>query len=120
MAVALLLAPSPMMRVGVAAGPPERVIVVLRNDTADPATVAQELGGAHGFRASHIYRYALKGFAASIPAQALDAIRRNPQVVRIDSDLPVQAAGQTIPTGVSRIGDLANPTAAIDGVDTRV
>ncbi len=105
---------------GVAAPAKERVIVVLRDDVADPAAVAQDLGRAHGFTVSHVYRSALKGFAAEVPAQAIAGLERNPRVDFIDSDFEVQAFAQPLPTGVDRIDADTNTTAGIDGVDERV
>jgi subtilisin len=105
---------------GVAAQSKERVIVVLRDDVADPAAVAQELGRAHGFTASHIYTAAVKGFAAEVPAQAIPGLRRNRRVAFVDPDLEVQTFAQTLPTGVDRIDADTNTTARIDGGDQRV
>jgi subtilisin len=120
LAVAFLVLLASGGAVGSAAPSKERVIVVLRDDVADPAAVAQDLGRAHGFAVGHVYRAALKGFSAEVPVQAIHGLANNPHVAFIDQDLTVQAFGQTVPTGVRRIGDLTNPTAAIDGTDTRV
>ena len=78
------------------------------------------LGRAHGFTVSHVYRSALKGFAAEVPAQAIAGLERNPRVAFIDRDFEVQAFAQPLPTGVDRIDADTNTTAGIDGVDERV
>ncbi len=90
------------------AGPPQgdasgQYIVVLRDDTADVPDVADEHARRHGAGVQHIYEYALKGYAAAIPAQALAGIQRDPRVAFIAEDRPVWAVGQTLPTGVDRI-----------------
>lgn len=95
---------------GAAQAGTEDVIVVLRSDVQDPAAVARDLSQAHG----------LEGFAARVPAAARAALERNPRVAFVDRDLPVFATAQTLPTGVDRIDADRDPTAAIDGNDTRV
>jgi aqualysin 1 len=68
-------------------------IVVLRKDVADPARLATELvGAAHG-TLRFTYSHALKGFAADLPDQALEALRRNPNVSYVEADQSVQLFG---------------------------
>ena len=97
-----------------------RYIVTLRSDVADPGAEASALGRAHRFTADHVYQYALKGFSAAIPGSALAGLRRNPLVVSIELDQPVQADAQTMPPGIDRVEADRDPTANIDGVDERV
>ncbi len=78
---------------------------MLRDDVARPGAVAAELARAHGLAVSHVYRHALKGFAAQIPDAALAAIERNPRVAFIEPDQHVEAFDHlTDPTGIGRIG----------------
>jgi len=77
-------------------------IVVLR-DGVDVTQVAQQHAGL-GARISFLYRYALSGYAARLSPTALARIERDPRVRFVSPDLPVAALGQTIPTGVRRIG----------------
>jgi subtilisin family serine protease len=42
------------------------------------------LAKSHG--AKHVYRYALKGFAANLSPQAIEGLRHNPNVLRIEAD----------------------------------
>lgn len=65
----VLLAPLTALLLGLAAMPPvarsavlDRYIVVLRDDI-DAETVAGEHAAAHALVGSHVYRYALKGYA---------------------------------------------------------
>ena len=44
-----------------------RYIVLLKDDVFDPAQIAAEHGKAHGFKESHVYRHALRGYAATLP-----------------------------------------------------
>jgi subtilisin family serine protease len=70
----------------------DRYIVVLRADARDDvAASASSMGGTVHFR----YAHALKGFAATLPAQALAALQQNPQVDYIVADgiATISAAG---------------------------
>ena len=92
----------------------DRYIVVFKNTVADPQAEAQALmrGVANG-RLHHVYGNAIKGFAATVPAQALDAIRRNPNVESVEQDLSVRV-NQTSPQnsatwGLDRIDQADRP-----------
>ncbi|MDP9364984.1 MAG: S8 family serine peptidase, partial [Chloroflexota bacterium] len=80
-----------------------RYIVVLRDDVREPRSAASDLGRAYGLSVSHVYDTVLNGFAARVPAQALEGLRRNPRVAFVDQDVTV-AATATMPTGVDRVG----------------
>jgi subtilisin len=85
-----------------------RYIVVLKPSTADPGAVAAEHGRRYGADVRFVYRYAIKGYAATIPTSRLSAIRSDWRVAYISADRPVQADAQTLPTGINRIdGDLS-------------
>ena len=87
-----------------AAGSPlERVIVQLNDDVADPQQAAEALIQPFQGRLGHVYQHALKGFSVELPAAAVSALQRNPAVKLVEPDVLVQAAGQTVPTGVDRI-----------------
>lgn len=93
----------------------ENAIVVLREGTADPGVVAAEHARAYGVRTRLVYRSALDGYAATIPAGRLDAIRRDPRVAYITPDRPVTAAAQGLPAGVDRIDGESSSTRAGNG-----
>ena len=88
------LAVATILLVGSSAPPPvaalspgsEAVIVVFHDSVADPAAVTAQLARDHGFAADHVYRHALKGFAATLPAQARQALLHNPNVAYIAPD----------------------------------
>lgn len=92
-------------------GPPESVIVVFRDGVANPVDLAQQLGRQHGVAPSHVYQHALKGFAASLPARAVEGLSRNPNVAWVEADGPVWlAADQSSPTwGLDRIDEKLRP-----------
>src|SRR5262245_26991348 len=70
-------------------GPVGRYIVVLQDSVADPGAVAAEHSQADNAQVSHVYRAALKGYAAVIPAARLDAVRADPRVAFISDDAEV-------------------------------
>jgi subtilisin family serine protease len=89
----------------------DRYIVVFRPGTANADRLTDQLtvgGGTVHFR----YRTALQGFAASLPAAALDGIRRNPNVAFVEADGEMQAitTTQTGATwGIDRIDQRSLP-----------
>ena len=88
------LALATIMVVGPAGPPPvaavtpgsEAVIVVFRDSVADLVSATAQLARDHGFAADHVYRHALKGFSATLPAQARQALLHNPHVAYIAPD----------------------------------
>jgi len=68
-----------------------RYIVRFRDDMRDPARAADELTRAHGGRRAHVYDAVFKGFSAvDLPEQALFALRKNPNVLRVEEDVLVE------------------------------
>lgn len=116
---------------------PDHYIVTLSTG-ADPAGVANDMALQHGLSVRHVYRYALTGFAARIPAGRLNLVSRDPRVVSITADEfvsinkcatpPCKGGGgggeeppppatdpQIVPTGVLRINGDINSTLAGNG-----
>jgi subtilisin family serine protease len=71
---------------------PDQYIVVFKSSLPQPAAEARALVAQHGGTLRFTYTAALKGFAAKLPAQAVEALRRNPNVDRIEADQVMQAA----------------------------
>jgi len=63
-----------------AAGPQEKraVIVVFEHSVGHPRALAVKLTAAHGARPAFVYTHALKGFAATLPAAAIPALKADP------------------------------------------
>jgi subtilisin len=107
----------------------DRYIVVLKDTVANATAEGQSMATQYGITLDYVYNAALKGFAAKVPAARLGALRRDARVAFITPDsvmsidgtvqAPV-AAPQPLPFGINRANADASPTAAIDGVDTRV
>lgn len=64
----------------------DRYIVVFRDDVQDPTALGNALAAQAGATVHFRYAHALKGFAATIPAAAVEGISRNPNVAFIEAD----------------------------------
>jgi len=89
---------------------PGQYIVVVA-DGFDPATVAAE----HGIAARHIYRTALNGFAAAIPALA--GLETDQRILVVEPERIYRIKPQDDPTGIKRIETDKSPSADIDQID---
>jgi len=79
--------------------------------------VAQRTRGQLG----HVYHRSMRGFSIQLPpGQSRDDILKLPGVVRVEPDIRIRTAAQTLPTGVARIGVDRHTTVRIDGVDDRL
>jgi subtilisin family serine protease len=85
-------------------GSGSRYIVQLSRGS-DPAAVAASVGAAP----KHVYRHAIKGFAADLSDAAVEALERNPNVISIEPD------------GVVRVSDTQPnpPNWGLDRIDQR-
>jgi serine protease len=61
-------------------------IVVFKKGTQDPPGLAKRLTTQHGGSVKRTYSHAIQGFAGRIPAQAIEAIRHNPNVDLVERD----------------------------------
>ena len=109
----------------------ESVIVVLK----DGAGVSELIAGRHaqlfGLGITHVYGSALSGYAATVPAAAVETLRALPEVAYIAPDLPMYASqlvppifrtpppppppSQTVPYGIDRVGADTSSTLAGNG-----
>jgi subtilisin family serine protease len=69
---------------------PNQYIVVFKSSLPDAAAEARALVAQHGGTLRFTYTSAIKGFAADLSAQAVDALRRNPNVAYIEADQAVE------------------------------
>ncbi|MCX7623202.1 MAG: S8 family serine peptidase [Thermomicrobium sp.] len=107
-----------------AEGPPARYIVVLPDTPTSPGAFqplrrsqVQDIAERVGARPEQVYDTVLTGFAGHLTAQQVRELLRSGQVAAVVPDAETSIAAQTVPTGIQRIGTLANPTAKIDGTD---
>jgi subtilisin family serine protease len=88
---------------------PGSYIVVFKPEVSDAPGLAQRLVDGHGGSLRFTYAAALKGFAADLPEQALEALRRNPSVSYVEADQAVELFGTETPP----------PSWGLDRVDQR-
>jgi hypothetical protein len=81
---------------------PSGQVVVLR-DGVDAAAVAAEHAARLGFKVSHVYTAALRGYAAPIGPAGLAVLRADQRVAFVSPDRPLRMFAQTVPTGVDRV-----------------
>jgi aqualysin 1 len=98
-----------------AASPPDRYIVVLEDSVEDPGAVAQEHERRYGAERSHVYRHALRGYAATIPSRRVDSVRSDQRVDYLERDGTMEATAQTLPWGIDRIDADQSSTLAGNG-----
>jgi subtilisin family serine protease len=111
----------PMASVG--SGPtsgaiPGSYIVVFRPEVSNAADLARQLvGAAHG-TLRYTYGSAIKGFAAELPGNAVEALRHNPNVAYVEQDGTVELFGggtqpaPPAPWGLDRVDQRALPLSA--------
>ena len=85
-------------------------IVVLKDGT-NPAAVAADHAARYGLELGFVYRHALKGYSAVVPAASLDALRADARVAYVEPDSTVSVnTTQTGATwGLDRIDQRALP-----------
>lgn len=103
-------------------GPPARYIVMLASSETNAfaplrRSQAQELAREVGAQPEQVYDTVLSGFAGHLTPRQVQRLLQTGRVAAVVPDAETHLAAQTIPTGVQRIGTLANTTAKIDGVD---
>ena len=107
---------------------PGRYIVVLNDSAGSPDVVAKDHGRRFGVTRSHVYRDALRGYAATIPASKLGVLKADQRVRFISPDRTVQATAEKepvpqpclsspgcLPPGIARIDADLSTTLAGNG-----
>src|SRR5512132_1145812 len=88
---------------------PGSYIVVLDDSVKSVSNQLAEHERRDGFHARHVYRTALKGYSAKLTPAQLRDLASDPQVASIEPNRVVHmadtlAGGETVPTGIARIG----------------
>jgi subtilisin family serine protease len=95
---------------------PGSYIVVFKPEVSGAPGLAKRLVDGHGGSLRFTYSAALKGFAADLPEQALDALRHNPNVAYLEQDGTFELFdGGTEPAppwGLDRLDQRALPLSA--------
>jgi subtilisin family serine protease len=94
----------------------DEYIVTFRDDLKEvanrgSAAIGREIAAQHGGQVLYVYEHALKGFAVRMPAARVEALQRDPRVLRVEENGYVQAvATQTGATwGIDRTDQRALP-----------
>lgn len=93
----------------------DEYIVLFAKGTADAPGLARRLVAEQGGELRFTYTSAVQGFAATLPAKAVDALRRNPNVALVEADqaIAMEEVQQPVPSwGLDRIDQRAG---ALDG-----
>jgi subtilisin len=92
---------------------PGAYIVTLHS--GDPSSAADDARRRHGADVAHVYRNALRGYAARMSARSAAAVARQDDVASVIADRTVSATAQSLPTGIDRIDGELSSTRAGDG-----
>jgi subtilisin len=96
---------------------PNQYIVVLKNETENSQSVAQQAIGM-GAHVPFVYDSAIKGFTINISNKlVLNSILSNPSVDYVEPDVKVQAFSQGVSTGYSRVG---GPLSVLDASHSQI
>ena len=80
---------------------PDQYIVTFVDTVKDVPGLARKIAAQSGDTPLYTYTSALRGFAAHLPAQAIEGLRRNPQIARIEQDAVIHVEGGTVQTSPS-------------------
>ena len=83
-------------------------IVVFKPNVHDPETLARSMAYSARGELRHIYTHAIKGFAASLPQEALKGILKHPNVAYIEQDATV---------GINQTTQTNPPSWGLDRID---
>jgi subtilisin family serine protease len=81
---------APATQAAVSSAIPGSYIVVFKPEVVDAPGLARRLALGSGGTLRFTYTAAFKGFAADLPQQALEALRRNPNVASVEADQRVE------------------------------
>ena len=103
--------PSKVVLAAQGKGIPGDWIVVFHDDVTDVSGLTEELARAHAASVRFTYTSAIKGFAATLPQAAVDAIANNPNVAYVEQDqeYTIDATQSSATWGIDRIDQRSLP-----------
>jgi subtilisin family serine protease len=87
---------------------PGQYIITFADSVQDVPGLAKAIAARYGHEPMFVYESAIKGFAAQLPDQAVEALQRNPQIQRVEQDARVS---------VQNAGTQLSPTWNLDRID---
>ncbi len=90
----------------------DRYIVVFKDEVGNVDAAVEQMTRGNGSTVHYRYRHAIKGFCATIPPQAIEGLRHNPNVAYIEPDgmMYAIATQPSVPSwGIDRIDQAALP-----------
>ncbi|GIG29901.1 S8 family serine peptidase [Cellulomonas marina] len=108
-ACAALVATPAAAQAPVLPSPPTSAVIVALRPGVDPGAVAT---AADGGEVEHVYRHAVQGFAAELPADAVAELRQDPRVLSVEPDAVARTLGTQAPApswGLDRVDQAALP-----------
>jgi subtilisin family serine protease len=103
-----LLVPLLVPATSLAAPGADPYIVVLKDNVSSSGAVADQHKGRFGARLKHVYRHALKGYAARLPDNRVDDVRADSRVAYVEPDGEMRA-----------FATQSNATWGLDRIDQR-
>ena len=91
-------------------------IVTLKDGASVDA--ATRHGRALGAEIGHVYRHAMSGYAARMPAKVAAAVAADPRVAHVEQDRVYTTTAQSVPTGINRSDAELSSTASGNGSGT--
>jgi subtilisin len=94
--------------------------IVVAKPGVDAAALARDHARADGAVVSHVYRHALRGYAAELSTQGVATVRADGRVAYVAEDRVVEAdapapGAQVLPTGIDRIDGEVSSTQSGNG-----
>jgi uncharacterized repeat protein (TIGR01451 family) len=93
----------------------DRYIILFRPEVSDPAHEARRIGKQLGAKVHFIYGHAVRGFAATLSADAVETLRSDRRIAFIEEDRIVQATQLPVPQSPQ----VPAPSWALDRIDQR-
>jgi len=98
-----------------------RYIVTFDESVEDVVATTDALASRLKFEPTHIYTEHVRGFAARLTANQVKTLKKQSGIDSVLADAVIPApSAYGMPTGVERVGTLANATAKVNGADQRV
>ena len=104
-AIAQQVPEAPLKKYGISQAIPDRYIVVFKDGVKNPKAETENMMRGLRGEVHFIYSTAIKGFAATLPGESLEALRRNPNVeyIEVDATVSINATQSGATWGLDRI-----------------